>query len=73
MYPHYNSIHSFLNRRLTMFTSGVGWDYGRTFSPVSSVIPSQYFDGMIFIKETSSSILTPGGEQEIAKRIAEGK
>ena len=72
-HPSHNAIDSFMNKKLIMHTAGANWTFGRTYSPIMSVIPSKYYDGMFFIKETSSSILTPGGEKEITKRIAEGK
>ena len=67
------TLSSFMNRKLGIHTAGANFELGLSYSPISRVIPSKYFDGMIFIKETSSSILTPGGEKEIAKRIAEGR
>lgn len=73
LYPNYNAIDSFMNKKLIIHTAGSNWTFGLTHSPIMSVIPSKYYDGMIFIKKTSSSILTLGGEKEIAKRIAEGR
>ncbi len=72
-YPNYNALHSFMNKQFTSHSAGANWTFGRTDSPIIEVIPSKYYNGMIFIKETSSSILTPGGEKEIEKRIEEGR
>ncbi|SHJ47544.1 erythromycin esterase family protein [Aquimarina spongiae] len=68
-----NAIHSFLNKYQHLHTAGATWAYGREYSPFSEIIPDKYFDGMIFIKKTSSAVLTPGGEKEIERRIKNGK
>lgn len=72
-YPKEDAIQSFMNKELTTHSAGSNWKFGLTYSPISQIIPSKNYDGMIFIKETSSTVLTPGGEKEIAKRIEEGR
>ncbi|MBQ4818850.1 erythromycin esterase family protein [Aquimarina sp. MMG016] len=72
--PSYDpAVHSFLHKNLKMHSIGSGWTFGRTYSPWIRIVPKKSFDGMIFIKETSASTLTPGGEKEIEKRIQNGK
>ncbi|WP_109097519.1 erythromycin esterase family protein [Aquimarina sp. AU58] len=67
--PKYNSIHSFLNKELIMHTASAAWVSEYSYSPTLKIIPEKAYDGMIFIKETSSAVLTPGGEKEIEKRL----
>ncbi|WP_299223678.1 erythromycin esterase family protein [uncultured Aquimarina sp.] len=71
--PKNGAINSFLNKNLDMHSAGSIWTFERKYSPISEIIPDKYFDGMIFIKETSSAVLTPNGEIEIQNRIEKGK
>ncbi|MBQ4818852.1 erythromycin esterase family protein [Aquimarina sp. MMG016] len=72
-YPNHNAIHSFMHKDISMHTAFSNWAFGRTYSPSIKIVSKKAFDGMIFIKETSASTLTPGGEKEIEKRIQNGK
>ncbi|KAA1242892.1 erythromycin esterase family protein [Aquimarina sp. RZ0] len=68
-----NAIRSFLDQERRMYSAGASWSYEYTVQPRRWVTPGKSFDGMIFIKKTSSAVLTPGGEKEIEKRIKNGK
>ncbi|WP_188112171.1 erythromycin esterase family protein [Aquimarina sp. RZ0] len=72
-YPNHKAIQAFLNKNLSTHTAFSNWAFGRTYSPTIKIIPGNSFDGMIFIKETSTAVLTPGGEKEIEKRIQNEK
>ncbi|WP_106791199.1 erythromycin esterase family protein [Aquimarina sp. Aq78] len=67
--PHSNAVDDFLNKKQKTNNAGANWTFEYSFSPTQSIEPEKFFDGMIFIKETSSAVLTPGGEKEIEKRL----
>ncbi|WP_108867986.1 erythromycin esterase family protein [Aquimarina aquimarini] len=66
---HSKTIATFLSEERKAYSNGASWslDYGIT--PAFDISPGKNFDGMIFIKETSHSILTPAGKKEVEKRI----
>ncbi|WP_281988973.1 erythromycin esterase family protein [Aquimarina aggregata] len=67
------TISTFLEKKRKAYLSGSSWSLDYGISPAFDISPGKCFDGMIFIKETSHSILTPDGEKEIIKRVANNK
>ncbi len=70
---HPNAVNNFLNNKHKTNNGGANWTFEYSYSPTRDIEPGKFFDGMIFIKETSSATLTPGGKKEIEKRLAQGK
>ncbi|KZS39566.1 hypothetical protein AWE51_07890 [Aquimarina aggregata] len=68
-----NAVQSFLKKNLKMHSAGATWTFDRSYSPIFNIIPGKQFDGIIFIKETSATTLTPAGKREIEKRIKNGE
>ncbi|TSE03771.1 erythromycin esterase family protein [Aquimarina algiphila] len=63
------TITAFLNQERKAYSGGASWSLDYGILPAFDISPGKNFDGMIFIKETSHSILTPAGEKEIEKRV----
>ncbi|WP_188112169.1 erythromycin esterase family protein [Aquimarina sp. RZ0] len=70
---HPKTIATFLSQERKAYSCGASWSLDYGILPAFDISPSKSFDGMIFIKETSSAVLTPAGEKEIEKRIQNGK
>ncbi|WP_271783266.1 erythromycin esterase family protein [Aquimarina algiphila] len=64
-----NTITTFLNQERKAYRGGASWSLDYGILPAFDISPGKNFDGMIFIKETSHSILTPAGEKEVEKRV----
>ncbi len=71
--PHPNAINNFLNNKHKANNASAIWVLDYSYSPTRDIEPGNFFDGMIFIKETSSAVLTPAGKKEIEKRLAKGR
>ncbi|MBG6132178.1 erythromycin esterase [Aquimarina sp. EL_43] len=63
------TVTTFLNQERKTYRGGASWSLDYGILPAFDISPGKNFDGMIFIKETSHSILTPAGEKEIEKRV----
>ncbi|WP_103864120.1 erythromycin esterase family protein [Aquimarina sp. I32.4] len=63
------TITTFLGQERKAYRGGASWSLDYGILPAFDISPGKNFDGMIFIKETSHSILTPAGEKEIEKRV----
>ncbi|WP_282088329.1 erythromycin esterase family protein [Aquimarina algiphila] len=63
------TITTFLNQERKSYRGGASWSLDYSILPAFDISPGKSFDGMIFIKETSHSILTPAGEKEVEKRV----
>jgi erythromycin esterase len=66
---HPKTITTFLDQERKTYRGGASWSLDYGILPAFDISPGKNFDGMIFIKETSHSILTPAGEKEIEKRV----
>ncbi len=65
-----NAINNFLfNKKRSTYTVGSTWTFDYSEPAKSKIEPGKYFDGMIFIKETSRATLTPAGQKEIDSRL----
>ncbi len=71
--PHPNAINNFLNNKHKANNASAIWTLDYSYSPTEAIDPGNFFDGMIFIKTTSSATLTPAGKKEIEKRLAKEK
>ena len=60
---------TFLNKDLHCYSAGAGWSLDYTTKPIRKRKVGKAFDGVIFIKETSSAHLTPNGTNRIQKRL----
>ena len=65
----YAITHTFLNKDLYCYSAGAGWSLDYTTKPIRKRKVGKAFDGVIFIKETSSAHLTPNGTNKIQKRL----
>ncbi|WP_025664085.1 erythromycin esterase family protein [Aquimarina megaterium] len=63
------TVTTFLSQERKTYRGGASWSLDYGILPAFDISPGKNFDGMIFIKETSSAVLTPGGEKEIEKRL----
>lgn len=66
---HSKTVTTFLNKERKAYSYGASWSLDYGILPAFDISPGKNFDGMIFIKETSHSILTPAGEKEVEKRV----
>ncbi len=68
-----NAVHTFLHTNRRIGSAGANWTFEYDYTPSRNIAPGESFDGMIFIKETSAAVLSPGGKQEIERRLKLGR